>query len=268
MNSKAIFISAFLTIAAVIAVPVSSQPPPQPAKKKLPSQDKEPAKNQQPPKDAKETGPLTLEVAKAKALKHNPEILIAVANVHGAELELNRVRLSAQAKTVIAKAELEMADIVLSEAEATWMQLNRLRLQHAQRVTDEELAQADSLVSKLRTEKTQKATLMKADPHNAKALVLVAEAKMQLAEAELGLVRQQVVNDVELAYVDAEASMASLNKAAAKLDRLKQLSSPTRNTIITKEEIASAESAVTKHKADVAKKKAALAYLLGDDASK
>jgi len=119
-------------------------------------QDKSDASGSQQPKD-KQGAPSNLEDMLAKALKQNPDILVAEAKVRTAEAELNQVRQQVLAKIVMLNAEIDAANAILREAALRYARLTELRnLKPRSIVTDEELGTAKETMLKYKAELARK----------------------------------------------------------------------------------------------------------------
>jgi hypothetical protein len=110
--------------------------------------------SQQPKEDTKQPAASALEDLLAKALKQNPDILVAQAKVREAEAELNRVRQQVLAKIVILNAEIDAARVFLKEAEYRFARLREL--QRKSMVPDEEFGTGQFTVLKYKAELARK----------------------------------------------------------------------------------------------------------------
>ena len=98
----------------------------------------------QPNQDSKQPGPSSLEEMLAKALRQNPDILVAEAKARLAEAELYRAQQTVLGKIVILSKELTAAKLILVEAETRLARLTQQRQNPGGRqiVTDEEYGAA------------------------------------------------------------------------------------------------------------------------------
>src|SRR5262245_57861443 len=123
-----------------------------------------PADPKQPPKedtfkfkpDGKKAAPSALEEMLAKALKQNPDILVAEAKLREAEAELNRVRQKVLARIVVLDAELTGSKAILKEAERRVEQLKELAERDPKIVSTEEYGNAKQVVLKYKAEVASK----------------------------------------------------------------------------------------------------------------
>jgi hypothetical protein len=114
----------------------------------------QPADPNKPQGDPGPPGKLSLEELMAKALKQNPDILVAEAKVRLAEVELNQVRQQILAKVAMAYAEVKVAQVYLQEAE---VRLERARVLYAQKAIPKEDLTAQLLaVEKYQAELTKR----------------------------------------------------------------------------------------------------------------
>jgi hypothetical protein len=105
----------------------------------------------------KKPAPASLEDLLAKALKQNPDILVAEAKVHEAEAELNRTRQVVLAKVVMLNAEIDAAKFIFQEADIRVKRLNELRARGGGvLVTDEEMGTAQVTMLKYKAELARK----------------------------------------------------------------------------------------------------------------
>jgi hypothetical protein len=121
-----------------------------------------PAPGQQPgpgqPKDDsnKQPTPSSLEDLLAKALKQNPDILVAETKVRLAEAELNQVRQLVLAKIVAAYADVDAAKAILREAQARLDRLEEIRRINPGAVSAEDVSAARLVRDKYQAELTKR----------------------------------------------------------------------------------------------------------------
>jgi outer membrane protein TolC len=101
--------------------------------------------------------------------------------------------------------------------------------------------------------------------------ILVAEAKVQEAQAELNRVRQQIMAKIVMLKADLDASKGLLKAAKTRLERLKVLSNRAKDQgqagIISEEELTTSELTFLKLSAEHAGKEAELQALVGKKSS-
>jgi hypothetical protein len=98
----------------------------------------------------------SLEDMLAKALKQNPDILVAEAKVREAEAELNRVRQHVLAKIVALNMDIEGAKDILRESKNRLDRLTELRSKGQKTVSDEEYGTAQVTYYKYLAEHARK----------------------------------------------------------------------------------------------------------------
>ncbi len=90
--------------------------------------------------------------------------------------------------------------------------------------------------------------------------ILLARAKVQAAEAELGLVRLKVAQDFSQAYLGVEASRAGLDEAKYRFQVCKELH---KKSAISTEELEEARLTVARFQAELTALEADVLYFLG-----
>ncbi len=232
---------------------------------------------------------LKLEEALEKAAKQNPDIILAKAKVREAEAEYNRLRQQIPAKTAELYADLLATSGIVKEVEAKLTRLKRVQeptrgAGGAAIVTEEDIAAASFSVEKYRADvQLKKAELPlltgatvkdanTAQPKLEEALdyalkhngdIIVAEAKLHVAQTESDRTRQQTLAKIAAGYSDVEISRVLVDHAKSNLLRLKTLRSRS-GTVITDQDIMEAETILARYTAEMALKEALLHMLLGD----
>jgi hypothetical protein len=105
---------------------------------------------------AKQSAASSLEDMLAKALKQNPDILVAEAKLRTAEAELNRVRQQVLAKIVDLNAEIVSSKYISKEADTRLTRLKELRSKGGNLVSDEDLGTAQMVADKYKFELSRK----------------------------------------------------------------------------------------------------------------
>ena len=137
-------------------------------------QESAPPKPNDPAKDKK---PSQLEEMLAEALRGNPDVRVAESKFHEAEAELNRARMLALQKVVVAQHNVEAATNGVKTAEAS-VRLSETKLDEAKkRYARIERAAAGSSVE---------------DINQARSVVVQAEADMEIAKANLQAAKADV----------------------------------------------------------------------------
>ena len=226
------------------------------------------------------SAPATLEQMIQQALKNNPDIRVAEVKVREAQAERERTRLKVAAdlgelladiaaakaaqregsdrylrakvlyeKKALSKEDLNGALLTFEKLEAEWA-AKKAKLPYLMgKVAFEEKD------AKGKTEGELTADALKNNPD-----ILIAESKVQAAEAELNRIRIRVMAD--LAGLDAElhAARIQVKAAEASFERFKRLLAA---RAVSQEEYDAQITTLEKAKADLAVKEAKLPYLLG-----
>jgi hypothetical protein len=114
------------------------------------------AGNNKPPKPeapkAEKSGPQSLDDLLAEALKNNPDIRVAEANLLAAQAELNRTRLKVTHRIVALRAEMAGAKALVEVYERELQRLHSLRAKRLDLVSDSELQIAKQQMIKFKAE--------------------------------------------------------------------------------------------------------------------
>jgi hypothetical protein len=232
--------------------------------------------------DSKKPAESSLEDMLAKALKQNPDILIAKAKVLVVQAELHQVQQRIQAKIVATVGEIEAATAVFKEAKARLDRLDVLR--KAGQIALEEYSAAvlthDRYLAELKKKEAELPFLVgtklpskdgklpAVEEMLAMALkhhsdILVAEAKANMVDAELNKVRQDVLGKITALVADIDASVATYKEWQARLERLALMKSGKIVGLVSLEEYSAALLTRDKYFLELAKKKAELPVLIG-----
>jgi multidrug resistance efflux pump len=219
----------------------------------------------------------SLEEMLQQALKNNPDIRVAEAKVRETQAERERTRLYVAGEVQSLLADINAAKNAEKEGYDRWVRAKTLYDKGALAI--EELKGAELTRDKLANEAASKkaklpylvgkvafddkgpiAGNLAADSLKSNPDILVADTKVQAAEAELNRTRLRVTADI--GGLDAELQAARFQVKAAELsfERMKRLLAM---SAVSKEDYEAVVSSLEKAKADLAVKEAKLPYLLG-----